>query len=69
MNSVKWVSVHDHLPDDDREVLAVSNGRVLIANYWGVWFHYVEDEDGCMIPRDIEVDYWMELPEVEDAAD
>ena len=69
----KWISYHDRLPDDDRDVLAVSNGRVLIANYLDGWFYYIENEDGDMCPSDdLEVSYWMELPEppeVEDAVD
>lgn len=61
---MNWISVKDRLPDDDGEVLAVNDGEVLIANYLGGWFHYIEDEDGDMIPSDdIDVSYWMPLPE------
>lgn len=65
MNKQKWISAYDQLPDDDREVLAVSDGRVLIANYLDGWFRYIEDECGDMVPTDdIDVSYWMELPEL-----
>ena len=73
MTKEKWISANDKLPDDDREVLAVCDRRVLIANYFCGWYRYIEDECGDMIPTyDIDVSYWMELPEapeVEDAAD
>lgn len=61
---MNWINVKDRLPDDDGEVLAVNDGEVLIANYLDGWFHYIEDEDGDMIPSDdIDVSYWMPLPE------
>lgn len=61
---MNWISVKDRLPDDDGEVLAVSFGEVLIANYFNGWFRYIEDEDGNLIPTDdIDVSYWMPLPE------
>lgn len=60
----KWVSVKDRLPEDDREVLAVSDGCVLIANWQGEWIKYIELEDDYTIlePVNINVQYWMELP-------
>lgn len=66
----KWISAYDQLPDDDREVLAVSDGRVLIANYFGGWYRYIEDDCGDMVPTyDIDVSYWMELPEPPESED
>lgn len=76
----QWVSVKDSLPDDDRDVLAVSNGKVLIANYLDGesvmvanyldgWVRYVEDECGDMEPTGIDVSYWMEMPEQPEVED
>lgn len=69
-----WIKAKDRHPDDDRDVLAVINGKVLIANYLDGesvmvanyldgWVRYVEDECGDMEPTGIDVSYWMELPE------
>ena len=60
----QWVSVKDRLPEDDREVLAVSDGCVLIANWQGEWIKYIELEDDYtrLEPVNINVQYWMELP-------
>ena len=70
MTKGKWISANDQWPDDDREVLAVSDGRVLIANYLDGWFRYIEDECGDMVPTDdIDVSYWMELPEPPESED
>lgn len=66
---MNWISVKDRLPDDDGEVLAVNDGEVLIANYLDGWFRYIEDDCGDMVPTDdIDVRYWMELPELPEEA-
>ena len=61
---VQWIPCSERLPEDDREVLAVSDGCVLIANWQGEWIKYIELEDDYTIlePVNINVQYWMELP-------
>ena len=61
----QWIPCSERLPEDDREVLAVSDGCVLIANWQGEWIKYIELEDDYTIlePVNINVQYWMPLPE------
>ena len=61
----RWIPCSERLPEDDREVLAVSDGCVLIANWQGEWIKYIELEDDYTIlePVNINVQYWMPLPE------
>lgn len=59
-----WISVKDRLPEEDSRVLAFVENGIMIANYLEGWFYYIENEDGDMCPSDdIEVSYWMPLPE------
>lgn len=59
-----WMDARTNPPDDDREVIADSNGDVLIAcKYDDDWVQYLPDEDGDLIPHVISVQRWMEKPE------
>ena len=60
----QWISARDRLPEEDSRVLAFGENGIMIANYLEGWFYYIENEDGDMCPSDdIEVSYWMPLPE------
>lgn len=65
-----WISAKDKLPEEDSRVLAFVENGIMIANYLEGWFYYIENEDGDMCPSDdIEVSYWMPLPEPPEVED
>lgn len=63
-----WISVEDHLPDDEEEFSVISN---YIATVQGRWFKYVQevcfnvDDRKWYLPCGgvVSITHWMHMPE------
>lgn len=64
MKKNKWNSVKDILPDNNRNVLVVTSGKICIGDFESVINHqwWINDTEGYH--KSMAVTHWMELPEL-----